>query len=318
MNKNLPLYAIAILLFSTCGFTARAAETSQSKPMVNAAQLFDGERAMGDLVKQVEFGPRLPGSPGIEATRKLILDTLSANGFETGEQAFKAPSPLLGYEADGKNLFGVYPKGSTPKFLISAHYDTRPYADQDPDPSRRNDPVPGANDGATGVAVLLELARALPKASPKDGVALVFFDLEDHGQPTAEEGFCKGSQYFARNLPAQVKQFQYGINLDMVGGANLQLPMEGWSIQKSPKLAFALWESASKLYPEVWLKARGPSVYDDHMPFIGIGKQYIDVIDIKYPQWHTIDDTPQNCSVQSLDFVGDAVLSFILHPNGLE
>lgn len=268
---------------------------------------------MADLVKQVDGGPRLPDSPGIAITRELINKTLTDNGWSVHQQDFDAYSPILKQTASGQNIFAVYPKGAAVKYIVSAHYDTRPYADMDPDPARRQDPVPGANDGASGVAVLLELSRVLPQAAMKHGVALVFFDLEDHGVAGSNEGFCLGSRYFASHLPDEVKDFQSGINLDMVGDADLSLPMEGYSLSKAPKLTFELWRIGNSRFPDVWLKERGPSIYDDHMPFLGAGRQYIDVIDINYESWHTTHDTADKCSPKSLDIVGDTVATLIVH-----
>jgi hypothetical protein len=311
------LLLTVISLFSN-GTIAAEPVTTGTNPVrtatdVNAPALFDGQRAMADLVRQVEAGPRLPDSPGLAATRQLIESTLAENGFTVGHQDFTVKSPLLGTDVQGQNLFGVYPKGAPVKYIISAHYDTRPYADQDPNPAMRQMPVPGANDGASGVAVLLELARSFPKANPAHGVALVFFDVEDHGDAGSAGGFCLGSRNFATNLPVEVKDFEYGINLDMVGDADLKLPMEGYSLAKAPKLTFDLWRTGNVLFPSVWLKERGPSIYDDHISFHGAGKQFIDVIDFDYPAWHTTQDTPDKCSPSSLDFVGDTILSFILH-----
>ncbi len=304
----------AFLLSLNCAIAAQPTATVEvtTKTAVNATKLFQGERAMIDLVKQVEAGPRLPNSPGLAATRNLIKTTVSASGWSFHEQDFEAFSPILKQVVKGQNLFAIYPKGAAVKYLVSAHYDTRPFADMDPDPALRQEPVPGANDGASGVAVLLELSRALRQADLKHGVALVFFDLEDHGVAGSNEGFCLGSRHFASHLPAEVKGFQAGINLDMIGDADLSLPMEGYSLSKAPKLVYDLWRIGNSLNPEVWLMERGPSVYDDHMPFLGSGQQYIDVIDIQYEAWHTTKDTADKCSSKSLDIVGDTVTTLIL------
>ncbi len=303
----------AFILSGNCTTTAQTTHTLTSSTSADIKTLFSGERAFADLVKQVEAGPRLPGTAGLMATRGLIKEQLTQNGWDYQEQPFKVLSPLLNQQVDGLNIFGVYPKGKPVKYLVSAHYDTRPFADMDPDPAKRQDPVPGANDGASGVAVLLELARVLPQVNLQHGVALVFFDIEDHGAPGNSNGFCLGSQHFAANLPETVKDFQFGVNLDMIADADLVLPMEGYSLTKAPKLTFDLWKVGNQLYPSVWLKQRGPSIYDDHMPFLARGKQYIDVIDFDYKPWHTTQDTADKCSPRSLDIVGDVVASFILH-----
>jgi hypothetical protein len=304
---------IAFLLLLNCNITAQTPSTMPAASQKKIASLFDGERAFVDLVRQVQAGPRVPGSPGLSATRELITSTLAANGWSVGLQDFRVESPLLKQEVDGQNIFGVYPKGAPVKYVVSAHYDTRPFADMDPDPAKRQQPVPGANDGASGVAALLELARVIPQAKPGHGIALVFFDIEDHGAPGNNMGFCLGSQHFANNTPESVQGFQFGINLDMVADIDLKLPMEGYSLTRAPKLTFDLWSKGNALYPEVWVKQRGPSIYDDHMPFLALGKQYIDVIDFDYAPWHTTADTTDKCSPESLDIVGDTIFTFILH-----
>lgn len=301
------------LLLLDCNLTAETTGSASTMNHNDYAAVFSGERAFADLVKQVEYGPRIPGSSGLAATRSLINDTLLDNGWSVGHQDFQVESPLLKQRVSAQNIFGVYPKDAKVKHIISAHYDTRPFADMDPDISKRQHPVPGANDGASGVAILLEYARVIPLLNPREGVALVFFDIEDHGAPGNIKGFCLGSQYFASNIPTEVNDFQYGINLDMVADADLKLLMEGYSLTKAPKLTFDLWRFAGTINPDVWIRQRGPSVYDDHMPFLASGRQYIDVIDFEYQPWHTTADTPDKCSPQSLDTVGDAVLMFIFH-----
>ena len=292
---------IAVSLSLSCDFTI-------AQPATTASVSFDGERAYDRLLDQVGYGPRLPDSEATSKTRELILKTLSSAGFSTGTQDFRAASPLYGREFAGQNLYGVYPAGSKVKYLISAHYDCRPRADNDPDPASRSLPVPGANDGASGVAILLELARNVPSLKLSHGVALAFFDLEDHG--ITAETFCHGSRFMALHLPKSL-EFELGINLDMVGDADLKVKMEGYSYQKCRKPTLDLWQKGNALYPDVFLLEQGPSIYDDHMPFIGQGKQFIDVIDFDYSHWHTTNDTADKCSPQSLEIIGHTVLEFI-------
>jgi Zn-dependent M28 family amino/carboxypeptidase len=194
--------------------------------------------------------------------------------------------------------------------MLSAHFDTRPVADQDKDPDKSAKPVMGANDGASGVAVLLELSRQVPKLNFPKGIALVFFDLEDHGAPTSNDGFCKGSQYMAAHFPPEL-QFEAGVNLDMVGDSNLRFRQERYSLSRFPDLTTRLWTVGASLYPQVFVQEMGPPVFDDHMPFLKSGKPYIDVIDFEYPSWHTGDDTADKCSAESLQVIGDVMLHFI-------
>jgi hypothetical protein len=295
----------AVLLLLSCGFAV-----AQTSSTATAPTKFDGQRAYQDLLQQCEFGPRLPGTDAHQKTRDYILKVLGENGFATSTQPFEAKSDLLGKTVAGVNLYGTYPKGKPVRYMLSAHYDTRPFADQDKDPDKVNKPVMGANDAASGVAVLLELARHIPQLNQSKATALVFLDLEDHGAPTNNEGFCKGSQYLAAHLPPEL-QFEAGVNLDMVGDADLRFRQERYSLSRYPDLTTKLWTIGGKLYPEIFVQEMGPPIYDDHIAFQKAGKPYIDVIDFEYPSWHTGDDTADKCSAESLQAIGDVMLQFI-------
>ncbi|MGI8905144.1 MAG: M28 family peptidase [Candidatus Sumerlaeaceae bacterium] len=296
---------IAICLLLSCGFAV-----GQTTSTLSAPARFDGQRAFSDLILQCELGPRLPGSNAHQKTREHILSVLEHSGLTTGSQPFTANSQLLGKSIAGVNLYGTYPKAPSIKYLLSAHYDTRPFADQEKSPEKAAKPVPGANDGASGAAVLLEIARQLPKLNLPHSVGLVFFDLEDHGLPTDSNGFCLGSQFMAKQLPATL-QFENGINVDMVGDADLRLPVEGHSMRRAPDLAKRFWDLGARLHPAIFVKQSGPPVHDDHIAFLELGKPYIDIIDFNYPSWHTLGDTVDKCSPESLQAVGDTLLEFI-------
>ena len=295
---------IVISLLGICFFAVGAAAGDP------ASVGFDGERAYGDLLAQMALGPRTPGSTAIAKVRELILDKLGRNGFSTGTQEFHAFSEVTASNFKAINLYGVFPKGAKVRYLVSAHYDSRPVADRDPDPSKRTLPVPGANDGASGVAVLLELSRAVPRLAAGHGIALVFFDAEDCGLSSQTEGFCLGSRYMAKHLPAGL-DFEIGVNLDMVGDADLRIPHEALSLKHCPAVVRAFWAIGTRLHPGIFVDEPGPSVYDDHMPFVEAGKAYIDIIDFDYPAWHTTGDTGDKCSAASLKAVGDTVISAI-------
>jgi hypothetical protein len=275
---------------------------------------FNGERAFAYLRQQVEFGPRVPNSLAHEKTRALILRTLSECGFTTSVQEFESYAPAMKQVLRGFNLIGIYPPGSRAQIIFSAHYDTRCVADRDPNPERRALPIPGANDGASGVAVLLELARIIPqREAGSTPIALVFFDLEDQGLGSESSGFCLGSRYLAANLPPCLADFEIGVNLDMIGDAQLTLSYEPFSLQAAPELVEAIWEIGARIDPAVFVKRKGPPVYDDHVPFLEKKKKYINIIDFDYPQWHTSDDCVEKCSPRSLKTCGDTLLQFLYH-----
>jgi glutaminyl-peptide cyclotransferase len=302
--------ALAVILLSgNRAITAQPASPPSSTSTAVALN-FDGQRAFRHLEAQVKAGPRLPGSPGLQVTRNLILNTLSEAGWTTGTQSFAAPSGVLNQTVPGLNIFATYPKGAKVKYLISAHYDTRPISDQEPDPTKRQIPVPGANDGASGVAALLELARVIPLQKLPHGIGLAFFDLEDHGTPRSNDGFCKGSRHMAANLPPEL-DFEHGINLDMIADKELSLSYESFSFTQQTALTERLWNVGIELYPQAWKAERGPFVYDDHMPFLTTGRSYINVIDFDYKPWHTTEDTADKCSPQSLEIVGRTIEKFI-------
>lgn len=277
-----------------------------------AAPRFDESKAWDFLIKQVEFGPRLPGSPEHKRAQNLILSTLSECGFSTCTQQFTAYAPLLGKHVEGVNIIGIKsPSASRLPVVISAHYDTRPRADMDPVAERRFQPIPGANDGASGVAVLLGIAEAFRETSCPRPLALVFFDLEDSGVPDDVTGYCLGSRFMVEHPPACLPNFELGINLDMVGKKNLRLTQELYSLRAAPREMESLWDIGARTAPGIFVKRQGMAIYDDHVPFLEKGKKFINLIDFDYPQWHTMDDSVEQCSSQSLKAVGETILQFL-------
>jgi hypothetical protein len=275
---------------------------------------FDGARAMNLLIKQVEGGPRIPHHPGLELTRQLIRTELETHGFRVETQDFVKPSQVLGVDVAGINFIGLRPsKSGRIHTILSCHYCTRPIADMDPNPANRMLPVPGANDGASGVAVLLELARVLELAPVEEGVALVFFDLEDHGHARDPNGFALGSRFMAENLPISLDGFRRGINIDMIGDRDLRLPMEGFSGRLAPALTRMVWNVGAEMYPDIFQKIMGNPITDDHLPFLQAGHAYINIIDFDYPPWHTLQDTPDKCSAASLEAVGRVLEAILRH-----
>ena len=191
--------------------------------------------------------------------------------------------------------------------LLAAHWDTRPIADHDPKPENRETPILGANDGASGVAVLLELARVFKTHPPPRRVVIVLFDGEDYGK-TADDMFI-GSRFFARNLGKWKPD--YGILLDMVGDKNLTLPIEANSWNANRAFTAAIWNRAAALGLAPFQQRLGPAIMDDHVPLIKVGIPMVDIIDFDYPYWHTIEDTVDKCSPKSLEVVATLVISVV-------
>jgi Zn-dependent M28 family amino/carboxypeptidase len=199
--------------------------------------------------------------------------------------------------------------------LLCAHWDSHPWASQDANPANRNTPIPGANDGASGVAVLLEVARLLKANPPTIGVDIVLFDGEDYAKANDLSGYLRGSKYFARNKPANYNPV-YGILLDMIGDAELEILKEGFSVRYAPDIVQLVWETARNLNITQFKNELGQEVIDDHLPLNEVGIKTINLIDFNYPDathryWHTLDDTPDKCSPESLEAVGVLLLNLI-------
>ncbi|RJR30749.1 MAG: M28 family peptidase, partial [Candidatus Latescibacterota bacterium] len=269
---------------------------------------FDGERAFAHLEEQCAIGPRYPGSAGHVLVREYLVRRLEEFGASVSRQPFEAVLST-GDTLSLENIVGSYRPGEKRRVLLGAHFDTRPRADRDPDEANRALPIPGANDGASGVAVLLEIARLLGGAKPPVGVDIVLFDGEDYGEEGRIEDYLLGSKHYASRLggrrPAAV------IVVDMVGERGARFPIEGYSGASSPGLVARVWGAAEELGVEAFERSRGPTIVDDHLPFIQAGLAAINIIDFDYPHWHTLADTPDKCDPRSLEAVGRVLVRFL-------
>lgn len=284
---------------------------SREPPALPRADLsFDGKRAYALLVQQVAMGPRVPGSEGHRRTGDWIAGELGRWVDRVAEQRWSQPISRgvgAGPPVPMRNLFGylqgAVAKGVTepPDLMLCAHWDTRPIADRDPDPARRPEPVPGANDGASGVAVLLELARVLAGRRPARSVAFAFFDGEDLGE------HFYGSQAFARvchRREARAWCPRRAIVVDMVGRRGIRLATEAHSVQQAPALWNEVHEAARALGLSWYYHGPARAIGDDHRILNQAGIPAILLIDPADPAWHTTGDTPERCSADSLAVVG--------------
>jgi hypothetical protein len=266
---------------------------------------FNAKRAFAYLEKQCEFGPRVPGTTAHQETQVYLFTELKRYADEVVLQPFEFRDQDRTVRMN--NILARFGEDSGEKILLAAHWDTRPFADRDPDPANRNTPILGANDAASGVAVLLEVARVLKSKPPPIEVIIVLFDGEDYGR-TVSTMFL-GSTHFAQNMGRWKADF--GILLDMVGDRTLELPMEGYSWNAARDLTEAIWQRAEELGLPAFQRRLGPAIMDDHLPLIQSGVPTIDIIDFNYPHWHTVEDTPDKCSAESLDIVGQLVIDII-------
>ena len=276
---------------------------------------FDEDHAFEYLVAQCDFGPRNPGSEGYYACLDFIINELDQTADDIILQDFRYQEQRYRKRYDLQNIIARFNPDASFQTIISAHWDTRPWADQEDNRRDRNQPIIGANDGASGVAVLLELAKIMGETPPPIGVNLVFFDGEDLGVPGENETYCQGSRYFAKNLP--IPRPDEAINLDMVGDKQLHIPVEKYSLEYNPNLVRYLWGRADDMGLDAFDITPQYAIYDDHVPLHEIaGIPAIDLIDFKYPNpyanfWHTMNDVPENCSAESLEQVGKLMVDYI-------
>jgi glutaminyl-peptide cyclotransferase len=257
---------------------------------VAVPETFEGASAMNFVSEQLAFGPRPSGSDANVQTGDYIVQRLREFGWDVQEQPFTYKGTAC------RNI--IAKAGNGPVAIIGAHYDTRRRADQDPDPNRRTEPVLGANDGASGVAVLLELARTLDKNRLRNEVWLTFFDAEDNGGIDGWD-FIAGSQYMADHLTVTPEMV---VVVDMIGDADQQIYREHNSTYE---LQQRIWSIAASLgYSQFFIPQIKWTMTDDHTPFLKRGFTAADLIDFDYPFWHTTEDTVDKLSADSLERVG--------------
>lgn len=286
-----------------------------AKPAAAAAiPAFDSTRSYRYLKEQCDLGPRNPGSEGHARAIAYFQKHFAALGFPARLQKFVHKDKTDGHPVPLTNVL-VTVKGrdaKAPGIILCAHWDTRPRADQDPNPHVQQRPIVGANDGASGVAVLMELANAFRKRPPARTVHLVLFDGEDYGHSGSLDEYFLGARHYADSLP--VPRPAYAVLLDMVGDKELSLPMERNSLSQHPDLVKKIWERARTLGLDAFKPQPGHVVYDDHVPLMAKGLPAVDIIDFDYPPWHTQGDTPDKCSAHSLGVVGRLVSSLAYQP----
>jgi hypothetical protein len=279
----------------------------------------DGARAYGYLKQICDLGPRPAGTEANERQRKMVSDHFKKTGAVVREQPFVAPDPLSGQAVRMTNLIGSWFPDRTQRIVIGAHYDTRPFPDRELDPVERQQPFLGANDCASGVALLMELAHHMNDSPTPWGVDLVLFDGEELVYDRVGEYFL-GSKEFARQYKADRRSkaitFTYvaGFVLDMIGGRDLHLPKEPYSIQFAGRLTREVWTVAKRLGARAFTDTRGTEVLDDHLPLNDAGIPTTDIIDFSYAHWHRASDLPENCSAESLAQVGRVLSAWLAMP----
>ncbi|WP_395618355.1 M28 family peptidase [Aquirufa sp.] len=328
MNRSrIALFLLLVFALTGAYFVWKpAAEVPAAEVNLVETPDFKADSAYAFIEKQVQFGPRIPGSVASQNTLQFLVAKLKSYGWTVTEQPFTA-FRYDGKKLQGTNIIAQFQPSVAKRILLAAHWDARSIADKDS--VRKDEPIDAANDGASGVGVLLEIARNLHEAKnkPAVGVDIVLFDLEDHGEPEDYAGEHKpnswalGSQHWAANLvPANYKAY-YGILLDMVGGKGAMFPHEGSSMQYAPGIVRSVWSTATDLgYSNLFVDQDAFGISDDHTAVNEIAKiQMIDIIDLRAANGgfefgsfhHTHADNLANIDKTTLKAVGQTLLQVL-------
>lgn len=299
-SVKLPLLACLLVSLAACHGQAIRPRTA-----------FSGEAAYGYVATQMAFGPRIPGTPGAQRCGDWIV-------AQMGQRADTVIVQRWSYTTSGgtvlplRNILARFRPTATDRVLYVTHWDTRPVSDQASDSAARTRPVPGANDGASGVALFIALGDVLKKTPPSVGVDLLFVDGEDYGDFTRNQDVLLGSTYFATHLPSAGYHPIFGVLWDMIGDRDLDIYEEDNSARQAPEVVARVWHQAADLgYSQFFIPQVNSAVTDDHIPLLKAGLRVIDVIDWSYPAHHTPDDTINHVSAQSLQVVGDVATALV-------
>lgn len=274
---------------------------------------FSGERALELVEQQLKFGPRVPNSAGHDSCLVFLESFLTANGATLKMQDFSLPA----YEGERLRLTNViarFSPQSKVRIILAAHWDSRPRADMESSPELKSRAIPGANDGASGVAILLHMAEIFAKTPPPVGVDIVLFDGEDYGREGDEAMYCLGAKYFSSSLPPEYDA-EFGILLDLVGDKDAKFYREGYSQQLAGDIVDLLWNNARALDLPEFVDWSGGAILDDHVSMnLSAGIKTVNIIDMdlighksndeRRKYWHTLGDTIDNLSAQTLGNVG--------------
>ena len=323
-----PLFILLIFAMSSCGAGAKKPQGESEK--VVSIPVFDTDSAYQYVEQQTLFGPRIPNSEAHRACREYIVSVLQKTGAKITEQSADLKA-FDGTILKATNIIASFQPENPNRIILCAHWDSRPFADNDPNEKNWHTPILGANDGASGVGVLMEISRQLgletaKSNKPNSGIDIILFDAEDYGQPNFvkgnqdEDSWCLGTQYWAKNPHIPGYKAKYGILLDMVGGKAPNFQWDYYSSQYAPQVLQAVWEKAASLgYGNFFKPAQGGAITDDHLYINKLANiPCIDIIDYDpdsktgfVPYWHTLDDTMKNIDKPSLKAVGETLLNMV-------
>lgn len=329
--RNLAIIALSTITVACGGGRAKADNQADEHVANVAAPSFNADSAFSYIKTQTDFGPRTLQSKAHALCEDWIYTKLRHCKPDSIMQQRASVVDYSGKQQPINNILAQFNRGAEKRMLLLAHYDSRPWADEDADESKHNTAIDGANDGASGVGVLLEIARIISNKAPKVGVDILMVDAEDLGvsapdgadeqqQAKSELTWCLGTQYFVQNMPyTPASAPKFAILLDMVGGKDAVFRHEYFSYQSAKDIADKVWQTAADAgFSNRFVSTIGGAVTDDHLHIIAAGIPAIDIIEIGHPQtgsfnptWHTTNDTLENIDPNTLEAVGQTLINFI-------
>ena len=302
------------------GSQSKQADNVQSRQAISVID-FNADNAYDYIKKQLEFGPRVPGTEGHKQCAEWLVGELKQQGADTIIEQKTTVTAFNGDKLPINNIFAQYNKKANKRVLLLAHWDTRPWADAEKDKSKHNTPIPGANDGGSGVGVLLEIARCMSQKQPSIGVDILLVDAEDYGAMGGDDkSWCLGTQYWVKNMPYEMtKRPIYGILLDIVGGVDAKFYREYFSERLASRINDKVWAIANASgYSSQFINRTEGALTDDHYHINMAGIPCIDIIECANPltgafppTWHTLKDDINSIDKKSLKAVGQTVLNTI-------
>lgn len=314
-RRHIAAFASAVFVGLGCsctgGASGRGVHDASAAPALTAAE-FSADSAYAYLARQVGFGPRVPGTAPHAACAAWLEAELRRHG---------ADSVIVQRFPGVVNIMGRYNPDARQRILLAAHWDTRPWADAEDDSSLHSKPIDGANDGASGVGVLLEIARQLGSVRPESGVDILFVDAEDSGDSGDDTSWCVGTQRWAGDTPygPESPAPAFAIVLDMVGGRGARFHREALSVSQAPSVVDRVWATAAAIgHGDIFVNEPGGALVDDHLFIYRAGIPAIDIVESRNeqtgsfpPTWHTLADNLSNIDRVPLRAAGETVMTLI-------
>lgn len=328
MNKKKLIFPVIVMLFLLSNWSCNSNGDSKPKTKPTPQKItipdFNADSAFNFIAAQVSFGPRVPNTKAHKECGDYLENTLKRYTPHVVSQK----AQVKAYDnsiLNMRNIIASFKPETNNRIFLAAHWDSRPYADHDPDPKNHKKPIDGANDGASGVGVLLEIARNISKNQPLIGVDIILFDTEDYGEPQSlqlekENTWCLGSQYWSNNPHTSGYYAKYGILLDMVGAKNATFPWEGVSYHYASDILKKVWQTADELgYSNYFIPQKAQPITDDHLYINTILKiPTIDIVHLDnegksgfYEHWHTVEDNLEKIDKNTLKAVGQTVITVV-------